>query len=284
MSPLALLRSLVQSSSSNVSSVATPVAATPPRLVARASGRTTTGRRSANQDRLAARDDLGLFVVADGMGGYEGGEVASQTTVDAIVSLYETHRDDEEHTWPHVPDGDLSLAQKQAIVAVELAHRAVREKRHGKLAQMGSTVVMLVRVGSRMVVAHAGDSRAVLLRGGALHALTRDDSFMAELDARGSGGSAEERERMAAQFGHVVTKAIGHGEHLRPTVSEMEIAEGDVFLLSSDGLHGVLDPEEIAHTLAMFAPDDASEILLARAIEEGSTDNVTAVVVRIERL
>jgi serine/threonine protein phosphatase PrpC len=286
MSPLALLRSLVLSSSSSASSNAPSgaVATAPPCLVARASGRTTTGRRSANQDRLAVRDDLGLFVVADGMGGYEGGEVASQTTVDAIVSLYETHRDDEEHTWPHVPEGSQSLESKQAIVAVELAHRAVREKRRGKLSQMGSTVVMLVRVGARMIVAHAGDSRAMLLRGGTLHALTRDDSFMAELDARGSGGSPEERERMAAQFGHVVTKAIGHGEHLSPTVSELAIEEGDVFLLSSDGLHGALEPEEIAHTLAMFAPEDASEILLARAIEEGSTDNVTSIVVRIERL
>ncbi len=277
MSPLALLRSLVSRSPSTEP-------ASSRQLVARAAGRTTVGRRQSNQDRLVVRDDLGLFAVADGMGGYEGGEIASQTTIDALVALYETHRDDEEHTWPHVPEGELSLASKQAIVAVELAHRAVREKRRGKLAQMGSTVVMLVCTGTRMVVAHAGDSRAVLLRGGALHALTRDDSFMAELDARGSGGSPEERERMAAQFGHVVTKAIGHGEHLTPTVSELEVQEGDVFLLSSDGLHGVLDSDEIAHTLAMFAPDDAGEILLARAIEEGSTDNVTAVIVRIERV
>lgn len=274
MSPLALLRSLVSSSGSTTSAA--------PRLVARAVGRTTTGRRSANQDSLTVRDDLGLFAVADGMGGYEGGEIASQTTIDALVGLYETHRDDEDHTWPHVPEGALSLEGKHALVAVELAHRAVRAKRHGNLAQMGSTVVMLALKGTRMVVAHAGDSRAVLLRQGTLHALTRDHSFMAELEARGTG-TAEERERMAAQFGHVVTKAIGHGEQLAPTVNELEVAEGDVFLLSSDGLHGALDTEEIAHTLAMFAPEDAAELLLGRAIEEGSTDNVTAVVVRIER-
>jgi serine/threonine protein phosphatase PrpC len=291
MSPLALLRSLVARSE----------VPTAPRLVARACGRTTTGRRSTNQDRLVVRDDLGLYAVADGMGGYQGGEVASQTTIDALVARYEAHRRDEEDTWPFVPDAartpsrerarttasspaeTLSLESAHAIVAVETAHRAVREKRRGELAQMGSTVVMLARSGARLVVAHAGDSRAVLLRDGVLHALTRDHSFMAELESRGTG-TAEERERMAAQFGHVVTKAIGHGEQLAPTVLELEVQKGDVFLLSSDGLHGVLDAEEIAHTLALFAPEDASEILLARAIEAGSTDNVTAVVVRIETL
>lgn len=266
-------------------------------MIARAAGRSTTGRRSSNQDRFAVRPELGLFAVADGMGGYEGGEVASQTTIDALVELYASHQADGDITWPHVPDGELSLAGKRAIVAIEHAHRAVRRKRHGALAQMGSTVVLLAFSGrasagapgpdparsSRMVVAHAGDSRAFLLRDGTLHRLTRDDSFLAELESRGQAYTPDEHARMAAQFGHVVTKAIGHGERVEPTARELLVREGDVFLLSSDGLHGVLDEEELTHTLAMFAPEDAAEILLARAIEAGSTDNVTAVIVRIER-
>jgi protein phosphatase len=151
------------------------------------------------------------------------------------------------------------------------------------LAQMGSTVVLFSFVGGRMIVAHAGDSRAALVRRGSFHALTRDDSFLAELESRSAAGSPDERARMAAQFGHVVTKAIGHGESLEPTVRELAVEEGDVFLLSSDGLHGVLEPDELAQTLTMFAPEDACEILLARALEEGSNDNVTCIVVRLER-
>ena len=288
MSPLALLRSLVSPSPSSPTSAS-------PRLLAHVAGRSTTGRRSANQDRFVARADLGLFAVADGMGGYEGGEVASQTTIDALVELYASHDADGDITWPHVPDGELSLAGTRAIVAIEHAHRAVRRKRHGALAQMGSTIVMLSLPGhassglasdagsTRMIVAHAGDSRAFLLRDGTLHRLTRDHSFLAELEARGQAYTADEHARMAAQFGHVVTKAIGHGERVEPTVRELLVREGDVFLLSSDGLHGALDEEELAHTLMMFAPEDATEIFLARAIEAGSTDNVTAVIVRIER-
>jgi len=270
MSPLSLLRSLVSSPPSL------------PRLVVRAVGRTTVGRRSSNQDALVVRPDLGLFAVADGMGGYAGGEIASHATIDAIVELYATHRDDGDCTWPHVPEGQLSLESKRAMVAVELAHRAVRARRHGELGQMGSTIVLAAVTGRRLVIAHAGDSRAVLVREGVLHPLTRDHSFLAELEARELYG-AEERARMAAQFGHVVTKAIGHGERLEPSVRELEVRAGDTILLSSDGLHGVIEPDELAETLTLFAPEDASEILLARAIEAGSTDNVTAVVLRVER-
>ncbi|MBX7194914.1 MAG: protein phosphatase 2C domain-containing protein [Sandaracinaceae bacterium] len=276
MSPLSLLRALVTGSPSSE-----PREPSRPRLVARAAGRSTVGRRSQNEDRLVVRADLGLFAVADGMGGYEGGEIASQAAVDALVELYASHQADGDVTWPHVPDGELSLAGKRAIVAVELAHRAVRARRKGELAQMGTTVVLFTLEGSHLVVAHAGDSRAFLVRDGVLHRLTRDDSFLAELEARG-GTTHEELSRMAAQFGHVVTKALGHGERVTPTVRELEVRAGDVLMLSSDGLHGVLDEEELAHTLSMFAPEDATEILLARAIEEGSTDNVTCVAVRVE--
>jgi hypothetical protein len=116
MSPLTLLRSLVSSASPSSS---------PVRLRAHAAGRTTVGRRQNNEDRLLVREDLGLFAVADGMGGYEGGEVASQMTIDAIEHLYASHQADEEVTWPHVPDGELSLEGKRAYLGVELAHRAV---------------------------------------------------------------------------------------------------------------------------------------------------------------
>jgi len=83
----------------------------------------------------------------------------------------------------------------------------------------------------------------------------------------------------------MITTGIGLGGYLWPSVAELEVEEGDVLLLSSDGLHGtgILEPAEIAETLSLFDPDDAAEILVARSIEAGSTDNVTAVVVRIER-
>jgi serine/threonine protein phosphatase PrpC len=158
-------------------STAPAAPAAPPALVVRAAGRTTVGRRQNNQDALLVRPDLGVFAVADGMGGYEGGEIASTTTIDTLEALYELHRGDGDCTWPHVPDAELSLEAQRAIVAVGLAHRAVRAKREGALAQMGSTIVLATREGRHLVIAHAGDSRAYRVRRGVLTQLTRDHSF-----------------------------------------------------------------------------------------------------------
>jgi serine/threonine protein phosphatase PrpC len=233
-----------------------------------AAGRSTVGRRDHNEDAFLVRPDLGLIVLADGMGGYAGGALASQLTVEAVARSFEEDAKD--------PSGLLTA---QAHAAVVLAHRSVRAVRTGALAQMGSTVVVLAFRGGRAAVAHAGDSRLYLLRGGVLRAVTADHSFLRELAHR--SGDEREMEHMRAQWGHVVTRAVGHGETLAPDVTELALLSGDVLLLCSDGLHGVLEDAEIADALTMFAPDDACEVLLARAIEAGSRDNVTACIARV---
>ncbi len=259
-----------------------PRLAPPTPLVVRAAGHSETGRRSNNQDALLVRPDLSLFVVADGMGGYEGGEIASATTVEQLEALYQQHEDDGDCTWPVLPDVDLSLAAQRAMAGVSLAHRAVRARREGKLAQMGSTVVLASIEGARIVIAHAGDSRAYRLREGTFSQLTRDHSFLNEMDDQ-RPLSAEDRARMESQFGHVVTRAIGHGEHLTPTVVEHELRSGDRYLLTSDGVHGWLEPYELAEILASLPPDQAARRLTRDALDAGSSDNVTALVLAIER-
>jgi serine/threonine protein phosphatase PrpC len=263
-------------------STAPAAPAAPPALVVRAAGRTTVGRRQNNQDALLVRPDLGVFAVADGMGGYEGGEIASTTTIDTLEALYELHRGDGDCTWPHVPDAELSLEAQRAIVAVGLAHRAVRAKREGALAQMGSTIVLATREGRHLVIAHAGDSRAYRVRRGVLTQLTRDHSFLNELEAH-RPLTKEDRARMEGQFGHVITKAIGNGEALVPSVAELTLEAGDRYLLCSDGLSGWLSDEELVETLSLHAPETAAEVLVARAYDAGSNDNVTAVVLAVER-
>jgi serine/threonine protein phosphatase PrpC len=253
-----------------------------PKLVLRAAGRTTQGRRDGNEDAFVVRPSLGLFAVADGMGGYEGGEIASHATIAAVTDLYTQHLDDEDCTWPHVPDHALSLDAQRAILATELAHRKVRSLRTPELAQMGSTLVLLAIRDHKLVVAHVGDSRAYLLRDGRLLALTRDDSLLAELEARHPAMSADERERWASQIGNVVTKAIGHGgADVTPTVREIPLEPGDVLLACTDGLHGVVPDDAIASMLATAPPAQACGELLAAALEHGSRDNVTAIVVRV---
>lgn len=243
----------------------------PRTLQVAAAGRSTVGRRDHNEDAFLVRPDLGMIVLADGMGGYAGGALASQLTVEAVARSFE---DD-----ARGPTGTAPVLAAQAHAAVLLAHRSVKAVRTGPLAQMGSTVVVLAFRGNTAAVAHAGDSRLYLLRGGTLRALTADHSFLRELARR--AGDEREMEHLRAQWGHVVTRAVGHGEALAPDVTELALMSGDVLLLCSDGLHGVLDEAEIADALTMFSPDDACEVLLARAIEAGSRDNVTACIARV---
>jgi serine/threonine protein phosphatase PrpC len=236
-----------------------------------AAGRTTVGRRDHNEDAYLVRPDLGMIVLADGMGGYAGGALASQLTVDAVARSFE-----DDAAEPAPTSAELAA---HAHAAVLLAHRNVRAVRTGPHAQMGSTVVVLAFRGKEAAVAHAGDSRLYLLRAGVLSAVTADHSFLRELAHR--AGDERELEHMRAQWGHVVTRAIGHGETLAPDVAQLSLMSGDVLLLCSDGLHGVLEDAEIADALTMFSPDDACEVLLARAIEAGSRDNVTACIARV---
>jgi serine/threonine protein phosphatase PrpC len=243
-------------------------------------GSSDKGRRGRNEDAHRAMPDIGFFVVADGMGGYEGGAVASLVTVETLADFYARNAYDRDLTWPFVVDPELDLPRNQALCGLRLAHDAVRARKRGPLASMGSTVVAIAFHGERAVVAHAGDSRAYRLRGGALSRLTRDHSFVEELAARAEGISEADRTRVAAQFGHVITRAVGIGGELEPGLSLVDVRAGDVFLLTSDGVHGFLDEEEMAETLAMFGPRDAADILVQRALEAGSNDNVTAIVAR----
>lgn len=248
-------------------------------LRAHAAGATRAGRRPSNQDALLVRADLGVFAVADGMGGYEGGEIASHTAIDTLEALYEIHRSEPDCTWPVMAESDESLPVQRARLAIDLAHRAVRARRTGPLAQMGSTLVLVTLDEGRLVVAHAGDSRVYRARSGVLTQLTRDHSFVNDVeDLRPM--SPEERERMEAQFGHVVSRAIGHGDVLRPTVAELDAAAGDRYLLCSDGVHGWLSEDELAARL-LAPPATAAELLVEGAIEAGSNDNVTAVVISV---
>jgi PPM family protein phosphatase len=115
------------------------------------------GRRSNNEDAVCVRTDLGLFVVADGMGGYEGGEVASAIAVDAICELVRRTAGDADVTWPYKIDPARSIDENEIIVATRLANARIAARREGVLEQMGSTVAVLRVAEGRAVIGHAGD-------------------------------------------------------------------------------------------------------------------------------
>lgn len=245
-----------------------------PRLRFVGAGGTSVGRRDNNEDSWASRDDLGLYVVADGMGGYEGGEEASRASVDALVALYERTSLDQDATWPFKRDPALSYEESRLVVGIRQAHCAIEARRTPRLAQMGSTVVVLVARQDGVVVGHVGDSRVYRLRGRALTALTVDHSLYEEY--RRSSEGPIDRHRFA--WSNVVTRALGTDKHL-PDVEVLDAEVGDRFLLCSDGLVEKLEDEEVGRLLATGGPSDAVRALLAAAEAVGTRDNTTVVVV-----
>jgi len=231
------------------------------------------GRRPNNEDAVCARADLGLFVVADGMGGYEGGEVASSLAVEAIHELVRRTASDNDVTWPFAIDPSKSVAENEVMVATRLAAERITQRRVGVLRSMGSTVAVLRVAGDRAIVAHVGDSRVYRLRAGALAQLTVDHSLLAQMIAAGMPPADIE----GFQFRHVVTRALGT-EHAEPEVQRYALEPGDRFLLCSDGLSEVLEPAEIAALLAAPA-EQACRGLVDAAYAAGSRDNISAIVV-----
>lgn len=225
---------------------------------------TDTGRRSNNEDALIAAPDLGFFAVADGMGGTEGGEVASALALDTLHRYFERVGDGLDL----VSEPGAALAQMR--MAIRMAHRAVQRAAVGSLRDMGTTVVCLLVRGERALVAHVGDSRVYLARDGELSQLTRDHSLVAAMEAAGMPASPE--------LAHIITQAVGQGADAQPDLSIVDVQEGDRFLLATDGLTDALDDDAIRRGLSRSK--DAARALATAAYEAGSRDNITALVVQ----
>jgi len=239
-------------------------------------GWTHVGRRSHNEDAWVARAELGLFVVADGIGGYEGGEVASRCVVEAFSGFCERVARDPEATWPHHPRPGHCREEELLLNCTVLAQRAVLSRRVGQLREMGSTVVALALGARSAAVAHVGDSRLYRLRDGRLEALTRDHSVLEEMREAG----VETPGRGESPYGHVITRALGTG-NAEPTVRRLEVRAGDVYLLCSDGLYEPLGPERMASRLGQGRAAGVVEALVQEAYAAGGRDNITAIVVGV---
>jgi serine/threonine protein phosphatase PrpC len=239
-------------------------------------GLTHIGRRPQNDDAYSVRPELGLFVVADGLGGQEGGEIASQCVVDAFTRFGERLARDAESTWPHKLDPRRTMEENLLAACTELAQRAVVSRRVGPLREMGSTVVALALGRRGAAVAHVGDSRLYRLRGGQLEALTRDHSVTEEMRAAG----LEPPPRGQSAFGHIITRALGT-DRADPSVQRLELQPGDVYLLCSDGLYEPLGPEGLSARLSTGSASEMCEALISGAYEAGGRDNITAVVLRV---
>jgi serine/threonine protein phosphatase PrpC len=228
---------------------------------------TYVGRRTNNEDCHLSRPDLGLYVVADGMGGHEGGEVASHLAVDIVHDFFERVGASA------APERVEDLME----MSFRLAHREVARERVGALSEMGTTLSALWFHGDRAVIANVGDSRVYRLRQRRIEQLTRDHSLFAEIEAAGVRVSTPS----VLAFAHVVTRAIGVPGNSDPDVQTVDLVPGDTFLLCTDGLTDVVDDERIESILRELPPDLAASALIGEAWIGDSADNITVVVARV---
>ncbi len=239
-------------------------------------GLSHVGRRSNNEDAFLEARALGLFAVADGLGGYEGGEIASKLTVSVLESFVTAHQRDPQGTWPIRELKTRTFEENLLAAACAAAHREIAARRIGALSQMGSTVVAGLLRGSKLTVMHCGDSRIYRLREGVVVALTRDHSVWAEMEAAGLAG-----DRAGFAWKNQITRALGLEGHCNPDVATFEVRPGDVYLLCSDGLYDPLEAPRLREGLDLD-PESACRDLVSAAFEAGSHDNITGVVVRCE--
>jgi len=220
-----------------------------------------------------------LLLVADGMGGHQAGEVASALSVATIENfiLHVLKR------FSNIQASDEQAVVSELQTALKRADARIFEEasHHPEFMGMGTTLTMAFISGWKLFVMHAGDSRCYLLRGGKLRQLTTDHTVAAELARR---GVIRPEAVSHHHFRHVVTSVLG-GDHsgVQVEVQRVDLESGDVLLLCSDGLSDMLADEQIAAILrAELDPEQAARRLLAGANEQGGTDNITAVIARIE--
>jgi protein phosphatase len=228
-------------------------------------------RRQANEDRYAVAAELGLFLVADGMGGHRAGQLASRLAAETAVKALE-----------ELQGSEMALTERLRC-SVTAANREIFNTAQAKpeFQGMGTTLVSLLVADGRVALAHVGDSRAYLVRGGKIRQLTDDHSVVGELIRQ------REITPQAARVHphrHVLTKALGVRREVVPDLAELTAVPGDLFVLCSDGLTGLVHDEEIAEAAA--SSDDLDTIcadLVECANSRGGEDNITVVLVRYEK-
>jgi protein phosphatase len=240
-------------------------------------------RREENEDACAVREELGLYLVADGMGGHAAGEIASRIATDTIERFIEDTRETgPDGPWPLTFDSSMSVAGNRLQMAFRLANRELRSTiaRDGSLRGMATTAVALLIDEPQAVVANVGDSRMYLWREGVLQQVTHDHSWVGEQVRAGVLSESAARQH---PWRNVVTRALTGGDDPDIELSVVELRGGDRVLICSDGLSGVLTADVLQRLMGQDAePDVLCQELIDAANAAGGPDNITAAVLQID--
>jgi protein phosphatase len=248
-----------------------------------AAAKTDVGRRrKGNEDSFCLAPEIGLFVVADGMGGHAAGEVASRLAAETIHEWMAKYLGGDSVAVVGPEEPACSAESNYLVSSIRLANRVIYDAAQGRseYTGMGTTVVSILATDERLTLAHVGDSRIYRIRGDEIAQVSRDHSFVQQQVDRGIITPEEAEE---SQYKHMITRALGLKESVEVDVAERPAEVGDTFLLCSDGLSDLLDNEEIL-AIVKEQPDlaQACQQLIDRANLKGGDDNITTLLVRVE--
>ncbi len=236
--------------------------------------------RDNNEDNFFVEEESGLFVVADGMGGHAAGEVASRIAVDTLRLLLRGDQDPDETRLDRTVQDPADALRERLRYAMNQASARIRKEALSNAAWhgMGTTLCVLLIEADQAHVAHVGDSRIYLVRDGQIQRLTRDHTVVQqEIDA---GRLTAEMARLVPHR-NLLTQSVGYHGPVEPDTSTRALEPGDIFILCSDGMTDPFEDQQIAEIVARTDLSDLANTLVAEAIQHGSEDNVTVVVVGV---
>jgi PPM family protein phosphatase len=255
-----------------------------------AAGLTNVGmKRAHNEDDLLLVPEESLYVVADGMGGHACGEVASAMAVHSCAEFFRLTSGDDEQTWPFKEERGLKYEENRLVTAIKLANRRIFETAQAdpRKRGMGTTFVGALFTSTGAYVGHCGDSRAYRFRGGKVELLTDDHSLLNDY-LKAHKLTQEEIDNFPHK--NVIVRALGMKDSVQVDIARLEPAPGDIYMLCSDGLSGMVKDEEMNDCISSFlakggsAADDVVAMcsaLIDLANANGGNDNVTCVAVKV---
>lgn len=237
-------------------------------------------KRNHNEDNYLILPDQNLCCVADGMGGHSSGEIASKIAVDELAEFFRLTAEDQDATWPFKMDKSRNYDENRLATGIKLANKSIFEKACSdlKFKGMGTTIVSVHFTQTSAYVGHVGDSRVYFFRQGVLKQVTEDHSLLNDY-LKAKKLTPEEIENFPHK--NVIVRALGMKETVLVDVAKVEPQEGDVFLLCSDGLSGMVTDPQMQEVLARTPElEEACSLLIDMANAAGGTDNVTCVLAR----
>ncbi len=244
-------------------------------------GLTDVGRtRKNNEDNLILDDALGLYMVADGLGGHNAGDVASRLVVETIhdymiKSKYAGHKDNS-----GVPYETLSEEANRLLFGIQSANKRIYETSHNEETchGMGSTVSAVYFAGETFIAANVGDSPIYLIHEDSIDLLSVPHTVKAEMEAL----DPKSAKGMKREFGHMLTRAVGIQKNVEVDICEIQYFKNDTIVISSDGLSNMVSPEEILDVVKKQRPHESCSTLVDLANKHGGDDNVTVIVLEIK--